>query len=313
MRRCLLIALLLSVPAAAHPLGHRVEFKGHRAIELDLHHTRMVITVDTGPRIAYFGRPGGPNLLFWDTKGRGRGAWKLRGGHRVWVTRPGADESEEAYAPDNRPCTVRQTDHSVTVYGAEDPVHHTCRGITVSPGPNNQILVDSFVQNRSDMLWSGGVWASTCTAFFDDVVYAIPLGSNNSWDTFPVIYFRRWAGHTSRVNDPQLHWHQNVLLIRPQGIESKRMLCAPAGIVAMCSKEHDFAFLKKAVYYPSRTYPMGCNVAYYIGPGSFMVELETLGWQTTVKPGQTLVHREVWLLDHYIDPARPKSLIDAFR
>lgn len=45
----------------------------------------------------WFGALGRANLLFWDDAGEHtRGPWRLYGGHRLWTTRPDADESEEA-------------------------------------------------------------------------------------------------------------------------------------------------------------------------------------------------------------------------
>ena len=43
-------------------------------------------------------------------------------------------------------------------------------------------------------------------------------------------------------------------------------------------------------------YPMGTNIALYVGPDNFMVEMETMGPVVTVKPGQVLAHRETWVL-----------------
>src|SRR4051794_23579176 len=86
----------------------RIDHDGHRALELIHARMRMIVVHDVGPRIAWFGRRDGDNLLFWDRANQHtRGAWHLRGGHRLWLTRPGADETEETYAPDERPCLVR--------------------------------------------------------------------------------------------------------------------------------------------------------------------------------------------------------------
>ena len=51
-----------------------------------------------------------------------------------------------------------------------------------------------------------------------------------------------------------------------------------------------------AAYDPAGNYPLGTNLAVYIGPKNFMVEMETMGAFATLKPGQVLKHRETWLL-----------------
>ena len=73
-------------------------FDGAEAYEWISDGWRMVAVSAYGPRIAYLGKEQGDNLLYWDTApGAERGEWKLRGGHRVWLTRPQADESEDTY------------------------------------------------------------------------------------------------------------------------------------------------------------------------------------------------------------------------
>lgn len=90
-------------------------FDGLACVMLETESARMVVTTEMGPRIAFWGRPDGENLLYWDKNGYEREGWRLMGGHRVWVIRPMADESEDAYASDNAVCTVEQTAKSVTV------------------------------------------------------------------------------------------------------------------------------------------------------------------------------------------------------
>ena len=56
------------------------------------------------------------------------------------------------------------------------------------------------------------------------------------------------------------------------------------------------AFELVAPYEPAGNYPLGTNLALYVGPKNFMVEMETMGAFATLKPGQVLKHRETWLL-----------------
>ncbi len=73
-------------------------FEGHKAVEIITDHLRLVVVTEFGPRIAFFGKPDGDNLLLWAPGEYMREKWDLAGGHRVWVTRPGADENEDTYA-----------------------------------------------------------------------------------------------------------------------------------------------------------------------------------------------------------------------
>src|SRR4051812_26203932 len=133
----------------------RTKFEGLAAVELRTASLRLVAITAKGPRIAFFGRPGGKNLLLWKPGKYRRGKWDLLGGHRLWATRPGADEAEETYALDNAPCTVELTARSFTVASALDPVQKIRRGFTVTALVGDRVIIDHFVRNESDMLWSG--------------------------------------------------------------------------------------------------------------------------------------------------------------
>jgi hypothetical protein len=74
------------------------------------------------------------------------------------------------------------------------------------------------------------------------------------------------------------------------------MVKADAGLIALHDPAQKILFAKHAAYAPEGDYPLGTNLALYVGPKNFMVEMETMGPSATLKPGQTLKHRETWLL-----------------
>lgn len=273
------------------------KFLQHKALQLITDSLKLIIITDCGPRIAFFGKNNGENLLFWDTENRHRNDWKLHGGHRVWVARPAADEAEETYFADNNPCTVTIENNSVTVLGAIDPLIKTQRGIKITILTDHQIAIDNIIINKSNMLYSGSVWALTCTNPNPKRQYGIPLGDDSAWDCFRIAYFRRWGGgSTGQINDPQISLTQDFLLITPQGIETKRMIEAPQGIIAMNIPDQNTMFIKKVAYESSGKHPLGCNLAFYIGSGNFMVEMETMGPEVILKPNEQAVWREIWTL-----------------
>lgn len=275
----------------------RTPFEGSAAVELVTPVLRLVAITDVGPRIAHLGLAGGENLLLWKPKKYTRGEWDLRGGHRVWVTRPQADECEDTYAPDNGPCKVEILKDGFRVTGGKSPVNATRRGFSVRAVADDRLEVDNFLINDSDMLSSGGVWALTCTLPGKGARYAIPLGDGSTWDNFSLVHFRTWAGHgKGGFNDPQIAVGDEVLVVTPRGVENKRMVQAPRGILAMSDAARGLTFAKKVDWLPGRQYPLHMNLAFYIGPDNFMVEMETMGPEQTLKPGETLVHRETWVL-----------------
>jgi hypothetical protein len=276
----------------------RLSFAGLAAVELRTRKIRLVTLCERGPRIAFLGRPGGDNLLYWAPGRHRRGAWDLMGGHRLWAARPGADEAEETYAPDNAPAAVAVRAGGFTVTGAVDLVHRIRRGFTVRALGADRVSVTHFLRNESDMLWSGGLWALTCTAPSARTTYTIPLGDGSAWDYATVVAFRTWGGgHGGRgFDDPQFALTRDALVLRPAGRENKRMVKADAGIVALHDPRRRLLFAKHAAYDPAGNYPLGTNLALYVGPGNFMVEMESMGPTATLKPGEVLEHRETWVL-----------------
>lgn len=278
-----------------------VTHEGLAAVELVHAGMRLIAIHELGPRIAWFGRAGGDNLLYWDPTGaERRGPWTLRGGHRLWLTRPLADETEETYTPDDAPCRVRRLVDGVALTAPPDP-HRLEKTLVIRAAPRG-FAIDHRLRNASDLLWSGGLWALTCTRPRRGVHYGVPLGGDGSWDVFAIVVPRRWAGHTSRVADPQLQLGEDCLVVRPRGVECKRMIQAPRGLIGMTAG--DLSFVKHAPYDEAATYPLATNVAFYVAPDNRMVELETMGPIRTLAPGATLRHVETWRLVAAIDWAR---------
>lgn len=280
------------------PTLKRLKFGGLAAIELRTAKLRLVALTAKGPRLAFWGRPGGDNLLMWAPGKYRRGQWDLMGGHRLWVARPGADEAEETYAADNRPCAVEVFASGFKITAPVDPVHQTQRGFTVTAFADDRIEVEHFVTNHSPMLWSGGLWALTCTVPGAGASYTIPLGDDSAWDYATMVTFRTWGGGHGGVGfaDDQFQLTADALVLRPAGRENKRMIKADSGIMALHDPGRRLCFAKHIAYQPDASYPLGTNLAFYVGPKNFMVEMESMGPCATLKPQQTLRHTETWLL-----------------
>ena len=120
---------------------------------------RMVAICQCGPRIAYLGAE--ENLLYWETPGVVRGEWHLHGGHRVWLTRPMADESEDTYLGDNEPCGVTVEGNTLTLEAPAHPVNRLARGMKITALENGRFRVTNYVRNDGDLIYSGGVWSPT--------------------------------------------------------------------------------------------------------------------------------------------------------
>jgi len=271
-----------------------ITYGGLDAVELVDEGTRLVIVHGVGPRIAWLGALDGANLLFWDERGtHGRGAWRLYGGHRLWVTRPDADESEETYAPDNQACEVREISGGVAVTAPPDDARIE-KTIAIRTRPSGW-TIEHRLRNVGDMLWSGGAWALTCTLPGPGTRYRLPLGEpEGAWDAFTMVIPRRWGGgHSSRLADPQFTLRDTELAFEALGLEAKRMVFARRGTLIMQDPARG-ELTKRARARVGARYPLGANLAVYLGAERFMVELETMSPMARLAPGAVLRHVEHW-------------------
>jgi hypothetical protein len=288
-------------------------FDGLAAVELKTSRARMIVVTEIGPRIAHLsairGKRETRNLMFWDSpKKYKRGEWLLRGGHRVWGTRPLGDESEECYAADNAPCKVRVTAKGISVTAPEMDAYGVRKSVSIKLLDDATFSVESAVTNVSDMLWSGGAWALTATLPKKGCTYGVPLGDGSEWDLFAIVIPKAWGGHGAPVNDPAVAFTEDNLIFTPGGRETKRMIQAPQGIMGMTDAVEKVSFLKHSPWERDGRYPMNCNLAFYNGPGNFMTEMESMGAERTVRPGETARNVETWALRDPIDWKKAKKV-----
>ena len=272
-------------------------FDGLEGYSIESGNWKLVVISECGPRIAFLGEKNGENLLYWDRKGVIRGEYHLMGGHRVWISRPMADESEDTYLSDNAPCDVKIDGNSITVTSPAHPVHQLERGMRIEAAEEGCFRVTNFVKNAGGLIYSGGVWSPTCIVP-DGRVLRIPLGEDDTtWDIVKVIIPRVFAGNTIRLDDPQVTFEGNDMVVRPQGMVCKRCMAAPKGTIEMTWPEKGITFTKTVPYQRFGNYPLdGCNLAVFVGQDNWMAEMESFAPEQPIIPGETVEHTETWRL-----------------
>ena len=272
----------------------RIVFKGLEGFQIDTPTFRMVVVTQIGPRIAWFSKPNGENLLYWAPEAVKRGEWRLYGGHRVWLTRPIADESEDTYLPDNDPCAVTLLPDGVDVCAPASPVNHIARGMEIRVLDETRVQVRNYLRNEGAMIYSGGCWSPTCVVA--DKPIQIPLGAAEQDTTWDIVYMaipRVFAGNTTSLEDDSVTFSGNTLILTPKGHCVKRCVRAERGVVELCC--NGYVFRKTVLFAPDARYPMnGCNIAAFIGENNWMAEMETYGREQTLKPGQAIENVELW-------------------
>jgi hypothetical protein len=274
----------------------KTQFDGLEAVEIVTDQVRAILIHEIGPRIAFLGKPSGENLLYWDKEAVSRGDWKLRGGHRVWMTRPYADESVDTYIADNERCKLAILDGCVTATAPVNPVNAMERGMEISVLQDGSLQVTNSITNKGDLIYSGGVWSPTCVVP-DGKRLRIPLGAEEhvSWDVVRIVAPLVFAGNTSVLEDDQCCFAGNDLVVEPKGTVFKRACSARKGkVILECG---GYNFEKYSPYNKLFRYPFeGCNTAVFVGKDNWMAELETFGGESEILPGDTIKNTEFWSL-----------------
>lgn len=278
-------------------IWEKTVFDGLEGYSITSGNWELVVISECGPRIAFLGEKGGDNLLYWDKKGVIRGEYHLMGGHRVWISRPMADESEDTYLSDNAPCAVEIDGQTITVTSPAHAVHQLERGMRIEALSEGCFRVTNFVKNCGGLIYSGGVWSPTCIVP-DGRVLRIPLGEDDTtWDIVKVIIPRVFAGNTIRLDDPQVTFEGNDMIVRPQGMVCKRCMSAPKGTIEMTWPEKGITFTKQVPYQRFANYPLdGCNLAVFVGQDNWMAEMESFAPEQPIIPGEKVEHSEMWRL-----------------
>lgn len=273
----------------------KTSFGGLNAIDISTKAAKLIVVTGMGPRIAWLSYKDSGNLLYWEKDGITRGEWRLMGGHRLWASRPMGDEAEDAYAEDNQPCTVEEDAGALIVTGGVHPFLKIQRGVKITPMTDETFEVTGFIKNCSDMLYSAGIWSLTCVDPRGGKQFGVPLGDIRlNWDIAKVIIPRSWGGHASRLDDAQIGFTRDCIVLKPSGVKTKRMLMASLGIIAMTWPEKNISFLQRARFDPRAVYPVDCNLAFYAAPDCQFVEMEIMGGQETIPPGGSLQMPMIW-------------------
>jgi len=136
----------------------------------------LLVTVDVGPRIIYFGAKGGVNMLFNDDEGIrvtnnpvyksifGEDAeYHFYGGHRIWLAPQKTFYTE---SPDNEPLKVELLENGASFESPDAKVIGFIQKLTVIMDPDAPtITVTAEVTNTSDEPKQNAVWQITqCAA-----------------------------------------------------------------------------------------------------------------------------------------------------
>ena len=280
----------------------RFSYRGwNNAYKLSNAVVELIVTADVGPRIVFYGFRGGENLLHEvvvDAGKTGGSAFRLYGGHRLWVS----PEVERTYYPDNTPVTVSQ--HGNTT-------RFTAQREELPPGTNlqkeleielaetgSQVRITHRIRNDDTRSTTLAPWSPTMMGAGGRAILPLspriamdkdhyqPVGVFGMW-SFTDFADSRWVLGTAYIQLRQL--------VNPTGRFREQMggIYNATGWGAYF--RDGYLFVKRAAVISDARYPdFGCNFEVFTNPE--FIELETLGPLVELQPGEMVEHVERWWL-----------------
>lgn len=253
---------------------------------------KMLITVDLGPRIIFYGYEGGENIFFEDLSDsinrdsdfirenlKGKGFWHIYGGHRLWKS----PEYEDTYYPDNAAVKVVEKEDRIDFIPEVETTTGLQKILSVKMHEDGNAEVTHTLVNVADKATPPiAIW--TLSVMDKGAVAEIPLSTENTG----------------------LLPNRNLVLWSYTDVKDERFTFENSFVkVAQKEKPSAFkigAFVKNAVSVNIKGMKFGldfdvkdgdfadysCNLECYTCDK--MLEIETLSPLTVLKPAESVSH-----------------------
>jgi len=282
-----------------------IEYKGWKnCCRLTNGKLELVVTADVGPRIIRFGFVDGENEFL-----TGGNEWRIYGGHRLWCA---PEENPRSYAPDNESIQIKDFGDFVRLSQPTEVLTGIEKQIDIYLDKKAaEVKVVHRLINRNIWAIELAVWALSVMAPGGKAI--IPFsqrGSHASGDLLPSDSITLWS-YTSMA-DPRWTWGSKYIMLQSQPgnqVAQKVGAMVSAGWAAYALNDH--LFVKHFDYTPEFAYAdYGCNVESFTNEA--MLELETLGPLTWLKPGESAEHVETWNLYKNVPMPATEADVDQY-
>jgi hypothetical protein len=265
----------------------------------------LLVTLDVGPRVLRYRLKGGKNVFkeyAGDLGKTGEKEWKIRGGHRLWVS---PEDPKRTYYPDNARVQYRQvepgrvvfTPHPETEYGLQKEVE-------LRLGPTGtRVEVRHRVKNVGKRATELAPWALSVMAPGGVEIIPLPArrphpggarAAKSPKDFAPNRLLVLWP--YADLKDPRLSLGSKYVTLRADRKVKGPIKFGLLHLLGWVAYLNDGTlFVKRIPYHEGRTYPdLGCNYESFTADD--MLEMETLGPLVRLEPGQDAELTETWEL-----------------
>ena len=268
----------------------------------------LALSTDFGPRVLHYAPRGGENVFgFVSPREQAKptsfgGPWHIYGGHRLWHA---PEDPVLSYVPDNDPVEVRIDGATLIVARSVEPGTSLVKELKVTlDGAGSRVVVEHRIGNAGNRTVRLAPWALSVMARG-----GVAIVPNAPFVPFPDALLpssRLVLWPYTALGDPRFTFGRRYMRI------AQDPLAAAAQKIGVFEPHHGWVayavgarvFVKR--YAPpttdSKLVDFGCNVEVFTN-GAFL-ELETLGEEKVLGPGESAIHAEHWyLFDDVVLPA----------
>jgi hypothetical protein len=270
-------------------------FAGYDCVGLENEALGLWVTQSVGPRIIGLALSGGANLLAElpdaTLECPGRGTFSFYGGHRLWYA---PEDPQSTYLPDNAPVTVADRERGVLVTQPVEAQTGIQKSLAISlPGRNARVVIDHTIHNRGRQPVELAPWAITQLRPGGVAILPQVMGPADEYDVLPNRQIALWP--YTPINSPHITWGDRYVFVEATMQKGALKIGFPNSVGWMGYALGDTLFVKHAAYRPDAAYfDRGSSSECYCNP--HFLELETLGPRTTLAPGESVTHRETWVI-----------------
>jgi len=264
----------------------------------------MIVTLEVGPRVIFFGFTGGPNMFAVHESDAGKSggdSFNSYGGHRLWIA---PEEPLRTLRPDNVPVEYTM-DGEVHVFTSPTDEYHTQKQIRIKSEPTkHRFVLVHRIYNHGAYPIELSAWAPTQCAGGVVLFPQAPFQPHTErlLPTRPLIMW----GYT-KLQDPRWTWGDHVVRLRHDSNMGPQKIGALIEQGYAACANYGNLFLKRFPFVPGATYP-DFNSNFETFTRQDMLEIETLGPMVTVGCGEYVEHQETWyLLKDQTVPAKDEA------
>jgi hypothetical protein len=259
----------------------------------------VIITLEVGPRIISYRPLEGRSVFKLVDEEAGKSneeGWKIRGGHRLWIAPEDFGKKDGlTYAPDNS-----QVEHAIddefTVrvsHLIEDPANIHREMVITLERTGSKVTVEHRITNKTGAALEIAPWAVSVMAPGGYTVIPQPPPGTHPQDYVPNRAIIAWP--FTDLTDERLRIGRRLMWLHHQADRPpiKFGLRHTEGWAAYVLDDH--LFMKSVPFIAGETYPdLGSNFEAFTN--SELLELETCGPLKRISSGETIVHKESWVV-----------------